>query len=440
MNGAILHDHLLEKYPDLQVSASTVREYVAVLREELGIPRAVKVRQYAEVAELPPGFQSQVDMGQKNLKDFYGNKVKVYIFAMVMSHSRKKFMYFQDHPFNADEFVNAHDLAFRYFGGRTKEIVYDQDCVMTVSENAGDLMLTEVFEAYVRYAGFGVHLCRGNDPQSKGKIEAVIKYIKNHFLTCRDYPGISRLNSDGLEWLERTANEKKHETTHMIPNRVFLEEVKHLSAVPELSKPVLPKSAIVRPTNVVHYKRNRYEVPKGTYRPGKQVHIKINDKTIMFIDIETGELLSQHEISTGVGKLISLPRNHERFKKETPGRREELEIAVLEGFSDCDGSRLFVEEIINKYPRYVCDQLRIIRKSQEKYSKGELERALVYCIERELFSANDFRDTLEYFRKEQPIIASCEVKLDIKYSMVTAQIRDLSAYTSIGTGGEHYAT
>jgi hypothetical protein len=61
-----------------------------------------KVRQYAEVALLPPGLQAQVDMGEKVMKDFYGNKVGVYIFAMV--------------------------------------IAYDQDRVMSVSENESDLI------------------------------------------------------------------------------------------------------------------------------------------------------------------------------------------------------------------------------------------------------------------------------------------------------------
>ena len=185
ITGSIIHDHLLEVSPELNVSARSVREYVAIQREELGLPRMLKIRQYSEVAELPMGFQAQVDMGEKAMRDFYGKPVKVYIFAMVLSHSRKKFVFFQDHRFNAQEFVRAHDLAFRYFGGRTTEIVYDQDRVMAVSENAGDMILTEVFTAYSRYAGFSVHLCRGNDPESKGKIEAVIKYVKNNFLSCR---------------------------------------------------------------------------------------------------------------------------------------------------------------------------------------------------------------------------------------------------------------
>jgi len=34
------------------------------------------------------------------------------------------------------------------------------------------------------------------------------------------------MNSDGLAWLERTVNAKVHETTRMVPNRLFDDEMK----------------------------------------------------------------------------------------------------------------------------------------------------------------------------------------------------------------------
>jgi len=108
-----------------------------------------------------------------------------------------------------------------------------------------------VFENYRKYAGFSIYLCRTYDAPSKGKIESVVKYVKHNFLACRIYSGISVLNSDGLAWLERCANSKMHDTTKMIPNVVFAEEIKHLKAAPTLSAPVKPKNAIVRKTNVV---------------------------------------------------------------------------------------------------------------------------------------------------------------------------------------------
>lgn len=432
MTTAIIIDRLKENHAGFKPSDRSVRLYVTNIREELGIPREVKIRQYAEVSEQPPGHQAQVDMGQKMMSDPFGKKVKVYIFAMVMSFSRKKFVCFQEHPFNAMEFIEAHDLAFRYYGGRTEEIVYDQDRVMAVSENAGDLILTDAFENYRKYVGFSVFLCRGFDPESKGKIESVVKYVKNNFLSCRIYHGIGALNSEGLAWLDRTANAKIHDTTKMIPDRVFAEEIKHLTAVPELSKQPEPKTAAIRKTNVVHYRQNRYEVPKGSYVPGRQVLIEFDEprQTVSFHDKQTGELLAVHPLSAGVGKLVRLPKNADRYRESA---YEELKIKVLKDFEGIEGIEDFITHIIRLYPRYVRDQLRIMKDCADRYEKPELEKAMTYCIVRDLHSATDFRDTLEFFKTELPKSPTDVIQLPEKYLVHTTKIRSLEKYLS---GGE----
>jgi hypothetical protein len=232
-------------------------------------------------------------MGEKAMKDFFGKNVKVYLFAMVMSHSRKKFVYFQDHKFNGQEFIQARLAAGnaakkpasvfrgeeRQRSGRIFRALFQRGMERSevCRDDAGDLILTDAFDAYSKYAGFSIRLCRGFDPESKGKIEAVVKYVKGNFLTCREYPGISKLNSDGLAWLERTANEKKHDATYLVPNRVFLEEMKRLKPAPTLSSPTLPKVNDIRKTNVVAFNRNRYAVPKGTSRPGRQARVEAED-------------------------------------------------------------------------------------------------------------------------------------------------------------------
>jgi len=436
ITSAIIHDHLCERHETFAPSYRSVRLYIMALREELGIPTEVKIRQYTEVSEQPPGFQAQVDMGQKIMTDPFGNKVKIYIFAMVMSMSRKKFVYFQDHPFSAVEFVEAHDLAFRYYGGRTQEIVYDQDRVMAVSENAGDPILTETFESYKKYAGFSVRLCRGFDPESKGKIESVVKYVKNNFLSCRIYHGISALNSEGLAWLDRTANAKVHETTRMVPDRLFTEEIKHLKPAPTLSKPIEPKSAIIRKTNVVHYRQNRYEVPKGTYFPGRQARIEADTQKDMvsFYDKETGELLATHYLTQGVGKLIRLSKNMQRFQET---KYDELKDTVIKRMDGLTFAEDYIDALIKAYPRYARDQLRIMNSCIEQYGKDELENALNYCVERDLVSANDFRDTLEFFRVDEPKIIPKQFTLPGKYQMVKPKVRSVENYIQSVKGGRN---
>ncbi len=430
MNSAVIETNLRMNNDDFAPSSRSVRLYIARLREELGIPTPAQIRQYCEVEELPMGAQAQVDMGQKELRDPYGKKVKVYAFGMVMSCSRHKFCCFLDRPFKAEDFVKAHDLAFRFFGGRTETIVYDQDRVMAVSENAGDLILTDVFQDYSRYAGFKIHLCRGFDPQSKGKIERVIGYIKNNFLAYRTYFGLDQLNSDALKWLERVGNAKIHETTKMIPARVFLEERNYLKTVPELSSPPQPHIAAVRSTNVVHYKQNRYEVPKGSYRPERQALLEPNleDGTLRISDAETGALLAEHNIMFGAkGKKVPLPKNAERYRET---KFDDLKQRILDAFAGNGQIAGFLEKIQANYHRYTRDQYTIILKAMKTYSKEELANALRYCVERDLHSAVYLRETLLYLRGAEPPAAK-RSSLPEKYRSVRAESRNLDAYDAL---------
>ncbi|HHW40655.1 MAG TPA: transposase [Syntrophomonadaceae bacterium] len=54
--------------------------------------------------------------------------------------------------------------------------------------------------------GFKVRLCRKNDPESKGKIETVAKYMKKNFASNRFFIDIKTWNSYFEDWLDRTAN------------------------------------------------------------------------------------------------------------------------------------------------------------------------------------------------------------------------------------------
>jgi len=51
-----------------------------------------------------------------------------------------------------------HENAFQYFGGMPEEMVYDQDTLLTVSENSGDLILTAEFTKYHQTRKFNIYL------------------------------------------------------------------------------------------------------------------------------------------------------------------------------------------------------------------------------------------------------------------------------------------
>lgn len=147
------------------------------------------------VEETPYGMQAQVDFGEYNLRDSHGKRIKVFFFTIVLSRSRYKYVWFSVERFMAETAILAHESAFIFIGGIPDVIVYDQDRVFIVDENKGDIILTDRFKAYTRERKFKLHFCRKSDPESKGKVENVIKYVKQSFLYNRPFEDIEVLNA-----------------------------------------------------------------------------------------------------------------------------------------------------------------------------------------------------------------------------------------------------
>jgi len=231
MTAAQVLDWLQEKYEHLEVAESTVRLYVRELREEYDIPKETVTRDYEAVPETPLGAQIQVDFGETKQHTPDNKTVKLYCISFVLSHSRYKYMEWLDRPFTTRDVIQAHESAFRYYGRIADELVYDQDSLILVSENGGDLILTKEFQAYREERNLIIRMCRKADPESKGKIESVIKYVKKNFAKHRVYHGLDVWNESAWKWLKRTGNYKHHHTTKKRPVEVFAIEKQHFRPV-----------------------------------------------------------------------------------------------------------------------------------------------------------------------------------------------------------------
>ena len=435
MSAAQLYDWILEKQNGIELpfKERSFRSYVTNIREKYDIKKTVKSRQYEAVDDPPMGEQAQVDLGEIILETVTGKHKKVYCFGMVMSNSRQKFVYWLDKPFTTDSFINAHFKAFDFFGGRTKEIVYDQDKILAVSENNGDIIYTKQFQAFISIVKFNIYLCRGSDPESKGRIEAVVKYAKYGFAEHRIFHDIETFNVDCLAWLNRTANKKIHETTKKIPAEVFALEQEYLIPVPQLNNNYSVNINIpypVRKDNIVLYKSNRYRVPKGTYEPGKMVYMIVDNETITITDVETGEIYAKHPLSHERGQLVGQKRKERDYSKT----QEQLEEKVILMLGGSETAKQFLQEIHKEKPRYYRDQLGVIKGVCLEFTDVSLiENSVFYCMERNLYSAGDFKSAMIYLNElnntPKQIAAIKKLPgLPDKYRNMSPQIRDLSVY------------
>jgi transposase len=194
MSSAQIQDWLKQHYLDYQGKERTLRRFIRSLRIQYNIKKPVIQRQYQAVEELPMGYQAQVDLGFTTLVNTQGQRVKLTGFGLVLSHSRYKYVEWDDKPLTAARFIQVHYRAFEYIGGVPEEIVYDQDRLLAINENFGDIIYTAEFERFRQQMGFKIYLCRKSDPETKGKIEAVIKYAKGNYARHRIFDNIQAFN------------------------------------------------------------------------------------------------------------------------------------------------------------------------------------------------------------------------------------------------------
>nr|WP_249365454.1 IS21 family transposase [Cytobacillus citreus] len=409
MTAAQVFDWLQEKRQVTDIAESTVRAYVRELRKEYNISKEASPREYEAVPDPPMGEQIQVDFGQTVQRTESGKEVKLRFIAFVLSHSRYKYKEWLDRPFTTTDVIRAHENAFQYFGGIPSELVYDQDALIVVSENGGDLILTREFQAYREERKLTIWVCRKADPESKGKIENVVGYVKDNFAKHRIYRGIDKWNEEGMAWLKRTGNYKIHNTTKKRPVDVFLLEKQHLRPISESTNrfPIDSKNQFdssitrtVRKDNTIRYNSNRYSVPLGTFGKYPQVAIsETDDGYLVICDPETGELVAKHSVSQEKGKLIQ-DRQHTRDR--TKGIDVYIQ-TVAEQFDNLDIALSFLESVKNAYPRYIRDQLQLISREIKKYENTLLNEALKECVNQKLFCATDFIDMVRYLDRQRQV-------------------------------------
>ena len=429
-----IEDHLKERYGDdlRDVCSKTVFNYVVHIRSKYGIPKEEDpVRQMEKLPETPYGEFGQVDFGEYWMPREDGRHLKLYFFVMVLSRSRYKFVHFDTRPFTSSTAIYAHEKAFAFFGGRPQKLLYDQDRVFLHRENLGDLEMTRAFAAFVDAMHFQPVFCRKSDPQSKGKVENAVKYVKVNFLRGRRFRDIENLNEEALSWLERTANGSMHHGIFRIPADVFAEEKGYLA--PYYGTPVAPKVEMkeycVRRDNTISYHCSFYTVPGGTYRNAmSRVMVCEEDGRLHIYSRETGKTIAIHPISTVRGTLVQDPSH----KVERGGGVTDKELEVRNYIGDTDALGLFLSGIAGSKPRYYSRNLSFIISHMREYRPDILQEAVARCLTSRAYNANMLMEASESIRIRQgaaPLIpAAPNDGASVKYQHMNPERTPLESF------------
>ena len=416
-------DWLKEHQADLpKVSIRTVYNFVMRIRQKYQIPLEESLREFFMVEPLPYGQQAQADFGQYLLVSAEKKRKKVYFFVMMLSRSRMKFVYFLDRPFSSSDAVDAHEAAFCFFEGIAGEVVYDQDRLFLVDERLGELLLTQVFKSYVSEQSFHVHFCRKADPQSKGKVENVVKFIKRNFLYGRIYHDLETLQAEAIAWLGRTGNGMPHTTTRKIPLQEWALEKPCLNTWIPISAQPSYLLYVVRKDHTVSFRGNFYSVPQGTYKKGAQVRLALKGLELHIHD-DRGAFLCKHLMPEGRGHSL-INTNHKRDRTQ---KIDQLIIQTAARFQEPGRAKEYLERIRKERGRYIRDHVQAIAEAIAQVDAALTSSVLDTCLRENYHSATLFRELLAFrlreAQKEVPDPALAKVILLDPHSAKKAAIQ-----------------
>lgn len=313
LNGEVLLDKL--KSAGYNGGLTILGDY---LREKRSTLRNQAVFRF----ETLPGHQAQVDWAGPY---FYWHGVtlkKRYCFVMKCGYSRRSYIEFTHSKEQAVLFA-CHKRAFEYFGGVFAEILYDNEKTMFLYDTQ-----QQKWKPHPKLLQFGAHYgfipkrCKVRRPQTKGKVEREVRYLKYSFfpsvVSVQRMSTVS-LNEKALQWLKRVDGKVLRDFGQTRLER-FSEDLKHMHGLPAAAYDHRAEEPLlVDREGRFRFQTNRYSVPADY----------IGKKLTGYRDPDT-HTLAVYDGKTLI-KTVSLLPTGAKEKVDTPADRKSLYAAWEKG-------------------------------------------------------------------------------------------------------------
>jgi len=272
--------------PDNIVAESTIRQYVRGKKRQMGITgQTTCVPQ-----SYSPGQEAQVDW-YESWAELGGVPVKLQGFSMRSMYSGAAFHRAYFRP-TQQAFLEAHELAFAYFGGVFRTLRYD-NLKLAVKKIVRGYRReeTERFIAFRSHWRFASEFCTPGEGHEKGGVEGEVCYFRrNHWVPLPRAADLEDLN----EQLMKGCREDEHRQIAGHPERVgvaIIKERDSLLAPPDrgfdLAEICFPQ---VDGLGCIRVRTNLYSVPM---KPGTTAEVRLSSSHIEVR--EDGRSIARHE-------------------------------------------------------------------------------------------------------------------------------------------------
>lgn len=255
--------------------------------------------------ETDMGVQAQVDWKEDvTLHNRYGEPFTFQVFDYKLGYSRYPVFTYKLYKTRQDVF-DCLIASFKATGGVPREILFD-NMSSVVNRDGNRVNISNEMRAFAKDMGFKIKLCKPRHAFTKGKVEALNKFLawlipyEDEFETEEEL--IAILSKINKKVCERICDE-----TGVPPILLFQKEKEYLQSLP--SEKVLEsyfthdRQTTVRKDSMVTYMKNKYSVPADYI--GKPVRLKVFNESLQIY--YSTDLIATHSLSD---KRLNYKKEH----------------------------------------------------------------------------------------------------------------------------------
>lgn len=289
---------------------------LTMVREFIRPKRSLRASRATVRFETKPAEQLQSDWGTVWTK-VGGEDVKVHFIVNTLGYSRRFHFWCTDSE-DAEHTFEGLVRTFEHLGGVPGEVLVDNQKAAVLAHKPSDGAVFQTrFVDLAGYYGFVPKACRPRRAQTKGKVERMVGYIKDHFFVrFRTFETLAHLNQLAEWWLRVEADQRVHGTHGEVVAERFAAEASALGPLPAVRFDTsYLETRVVSWDAYVDVRGGRYSVPGAWAGQTVQVRIAMDDA----LTVVKGDETVRHHLTASRGAWVTVPEHHSALWEETLG-------------------------------------------------------------------------------------------------------------------------
>jgi len=239
-----------------QGSRRTLRRTVAELKAEW---LREQPRRIYRPWQSAPGDVLIVDWGHVGTVMTTAGRRPLYAFCAVLGWSRYRFVHFTTSQRFA-ALASGLAACFEHIGGVPARVMFDNPKTVTTVIVAGQSVLNPEIVRLAAHYPFSPITAAAADPESKGKVEALVRYVKSDLVPPEGFTSLDEANRCGAVWYDE-ANAEVHPEIAAVPAQRLTSERSVLRALRERPAVATGERRKVDKCSTIRVASARYSVP-----------------------------------------------------------------------------------------------------------------------------------------------------------------------------------